>query len=135
QSVGHNIIAGMNAIMDRMPEIGLRIVESRDSAAFDAPGLVHTKIGENEDTDAKLADFAALVQGPLGDRTDIAIMKFCYVDLKNRGVPETLFEDYRQTLRALAVVRPGVRFIHVTMPLTTVQAGPKAKIKKMIGEP
>jgi hypothetical protein len=30
---------------------------------------------------------------------------------------------------------PGVRFVHVTSPLTVVQSGPKAWIKRLMGRP
>lgn len=135
QSVGANVVSGLESILTRMPEIGLRIVESRDPEAFATPGFVHTGIGRNEDAASKLADFSGLLRGPLGERADFAIMKFCYAELKEGGDPNALFDDYRETITGLADARPGIRFIHVTMPLTTVEAGPKARVKSLLGRP
>ena len=134
QSVGADIVAGMEAITKKKPQVKLRIVESREPAAFDQPGFVHAKIGANEKSDSKLADFAAVMNGPLGQRADIALMKFCYVDLTSGGDPAALFKSYQSALTALIDACPKTRFVHVTVPLTTIEAGPKAKLKRFLGK-
>jgi hypothetical protein len=133
QSVGEDIIAGLANIARMRPGIKLRVVDSRDPSAFDQPGLVHTKVGTNEQSDSKLSDFASVLQSPLGQRADIALMKFCYVDLFADGDPDSLFRTYQEAAASFAASNPGTQVVHVTMPLTTVEAGAKARIKRMLG--
>lgn len=133
QSVGADIVAGLEAITKKKPQIKLRIAESREASAFDQPGFVHTKVGANENGDSKLTDFAAILKSPLGQKADIALMKFCYVDLTSGGDPAALFKSYQSAMMDLAASSPKTKFVHVTVPLTTIEAGPKAKVKRLIG--
>jgi hypothetical protein len=134
QSVGDDIVAGLQDIMTQVPRIKLRLVESRDPEAFDSPGFIHFKVGANENSGSKLDDFSAVIKSPLGQRADFAMMKFCYVDLFASGDPRTMFQAYKSALDTLSAAAPGPRFIHITVPLTTVETGPKARIKRLIGK-
>lgn len=134
QSVGADIVAGLQAVMKAKPQIKLRITESSDPGAMDQPGLVHAKIGANESVDSKLQDFAAAVKGPMGERCDIAFMKFCYVDLFGGGDHGAILDKYKRTVSEIAAARPAVQLVHLTMPVTTVEAGAKARVKKALGK-
>jgi hypothetical protein len=46
--------------------------------------------------------------------------------------PEDQFSS-RQLVADLQARHPGTRFVHVTAPLSTVQAGPKAWVKRLLG--
>jgi hypothetical protein len=46
-----------------------------------------------------------------------------------------MFRHYQQQNQYLKNKYPDITFIHVTMPLTTIQTGIKAWIKKILGRP
>jgi hypothetical protein len=46
-----------------------------------------------------------------------------------------VFEHYRATMARLRAAFPQVQFIHVTVPLTELQTGPKAAIKRLLLQP
>ena len=47
QSVGANLIEGIEDVLRSCPDLPLRIVESNDPSAMAEPGLYHARIGEN----------------------------------------------------------------------------------------
>ena len=127
QSVGDNILDGVRAARP-----GLRIV--RGEAPPTAPGIVETLIGRNEDPDSKLQRFEG-VMASLGDRVDVAMMKFCYVDFSADTDVAVLQQRYRDMMGRLTRRYRRTRFAHVTVPLTIIQSGPKAFIKRQLGRP
>lgn len=136
QSVGVNIFEGLEALQGERPELALRFVDARKPDAYDAPAFGHGPIGRNEDPLAKIRDFAdVLEQRGLGARTDIALFKFCYVDFPPGTDVERIFAEYRSTHARLRERFPAVKLVHVTSPLTVVQSGPKAVVKRILGRP
>lgn len=131
QSVGFNLIDGIAAVA-RDAQVPLRIEETR--APFAAPAIHHFRIGENGAPAGKLADFDALMRGGLAASTDVALLKFCFVDFDAAIDPEQLAQRYIDELAQLSAAYPGVTFVPITAPLTTVQTGPKAWIKRLLGK-
>jgi hypothetical protein len=64
---------------------------------------------------------------------DIALVKFCYVDIEAGTDVPALFAAYQSTLASLKARYPRTTFVHVTAPLTTVQGGLKAFVKRLLG--
>lgn len=126
QSVGRNILDGLRALDDNSR---LALTESRTPAP--GPGLTHFAVGRNGEPFEKLRDFAATVDaaGPL----DIALLKLCYIDFDYGADPLAVAQAYGDTLDALAVRHPATTFVAVTVPLTTVQGGAKAFVKRLLG--
>jgi len=134
QSVGFNIIDGIKDVLRENPQIVLKTVETRKATEL-VPGVLgHTKVGENDDPKSKCDDFRE-VMNLLGKYVDIAGFKFCYVDIVSSTDINKVFDYYQQTMNDLKKKYPGVTFIHITAPLTTVQTGIKARIKEIIGKP
>ena len=80
QSVGNNIILGVNEIESNNPQIQLNIVETRDIADFEKAIFSHfSNIGENDNPISKVEDFVQLMNDGLADKTDIAFLKFCFL--------------------------------------------------------
>ena len=132
QSVGTNILEGVRELAAK-ENVTLRI-EERSSAAGMAPGTVgHGLIAENSDPMRKLRSFAAALSP--GASLDLALMKFCYVDVGAETDVAALFAAYRTTLRGLRARHPRTAFVHATVPLTTVQGGVKAMVKWLLGQP
>lgn len=128
QSVGGNILEGVAEVTGG----AVRVVESRDAAALEAPGLVHALVGQNEAPLTKVADFEKAMEA-VGPRADVAFYKFCYVDFDATTDVAALFEAYRGSLERIAAKYPTVTVVAMTAPLTTVQTGPKAWLKNAFG--
>lgn len=128
QSVGGNILDGVAEVTGG----AVRVVSSREASAFDAPGVVHTLVGQNEQPLTKAADFERAMEA-VGERADIAFFKLCYVDFDASTDVDAVFEAYRGALTRLKAKYPKVTFVAVTAPLTTVQTGPKAWLKNAFG--
>ena len=112
QSVGANILQGVK-------ELG-------------APLAIKDEfLPENGEPLRKLENFAKAVGE--GSHYDIALMKFCYVDIDAGTDVQALFARYRATIAELQAKNPRTTFVHVTLPLTTIQTGPKALVKRLLG--
>lgn len=120
QSVGGNIVDGIQAVMADHPEWRLRVVEATALDSSSPPGLYQARIGHNGDPGSKLAAFDRIVS-PGG--ASIGVVKFCYVDVEGGRNPDSLFAAYQHEMEQLKTRLPGTDFIHVTMPLTTVSEG------------
>lgn len=134
QSVGYNLVEGLEAISRERPDAALRIVEARSPEALAGPALAHATNGKNEQPLTKIRDFSETITGGLGATADVAFFKFCYIDFPPGTDVEGVFAEYKGTLARLRQAYPRVRFVHVTSPLTVVQSGPKAVVKKLLGK-
>ena len=132
--MGYNVIEGIKDIMKENPQIKLNILKTRKSADFSVPLFGHSDIGKNDNPMSKTDDFVGIIEQELGDKVQIAFFKFCFVDVVSGTDVNRLFDDYRLKLINLRAKHPNVVFIHWTVPLMTVQTGPKAFIKKLIGK-
>jgi hypothetical protein len=131
QSVGDNIIQGIEDIMASDPRLKLNIVNSRNPEAVPDPAFVATHIGQNTDPQSKNADFIAIMnQGFAG----IAMFKYCYIDIGEATDVQQMFNAYQATIEDVRRNHPGVRIVHITVPLTTVTSQAKAWIKSMLGQ-
>ena len=116
QSVGANIVQGVKEL----------------SAKEGVPVFIKDQfVPENGDPLRKLASFKAFVG--TGSKYDVALVKFCYVDINANTDAAALFDQYRRAINELRARNPRTVFVHATLPLTTVQTGPKAWVKRLIG--
>ena len=60
QSVGNNILGGVGDILKENPQVKLNIVKISEPAALNSPILLHSFIGENENPESKINDFAKM---------------------------------------------------------------------------
>ena len=115
QSVGANILQGVKEL----------------SAAAGVPLFIKDEfVPENGDPKRKLESFKKSVGA--GSRYDVALVKFCYVDIDADTDAAALFDRYRIALNELRATNPRTVFVHATLPLTTVQSGPKAWMKRLL---
>lgn len=134
QSVGYDIINGIKEIMKENPQVKLNITGTKKAADFTVPIFAHSEVGKNEDPASKIDDFVSIIGKGLGGEVQIAFFKFCFVDVVSGTDINRLFDEYRSKLATLKEKYPDVIFVHWTVPLMTVQTGPKAFIKKIIGK-
>lgn len=133
QSVGYNIISGVQDVFkeNNLPEPNLK--ETRQASDFIQPVFAHSQIGKNIDPKSKVDDFVDLMEIGVGKNVDIAFFKFCYVDIDGETDINGLYHYYVNSMQKLMKEYPKVKFIHVTVPLTaTSVAGIKARIKELV---
>jgi hypothetical protein len=133
QSVGENIVEGIMRLIQERPDLPLTIMSLDQSREAAGPFFAHARLGRNGDPAAKTDAFAAAMDEGLADRIDIGFHKYCYVDVTADTDVQRLFDHYRDTMAAMRARHPRVRFVHVTLPLTEVQSGPKALLKIWLG--
>jgi hypothetical protein len=130
QSVGNNILSGVKELA-KQAGVSLSITETRNAATN--PGISHFKIGQNDDPYSKTKDFESTMDSGAVKDADIALMKLCYIDFNNRTDAIKLANDYCESIDRLSKKFPNTVFVAVTTPLSTVQSGPKAWVKRLLG--
>jgi hypothetical protein len=134
QSVGSNIIQGVeelgpNGFAGRICDL------SSAKLASDVQLLVHEKAGRNGSPASKLRDFEIKVQQSVDSRLDLALLKFCYIDVVERSAAETLLTDYCATVQVLQANYPLLRIGHVTVPLRRAPGGLIATLRQSLQGP
>ncbi|MEW6442061.1 MAG: hypothetical protein AB1640_14085 [bacterium] len=132
QSVGFNILSGVNDLMQADPQIRLDLVETRDLADRDGGVFAHSRVGRNSDPYTKIRDFSEVVEHGVGGPADIAFFKFCYVDIGADTDVDKLFSAYQTALSELKAHYPETAFVHVTVPLCVTRTSWKTGIKKLL---
>jgi hypothetical protein len=131
QSVGNDILAGLRDLADQ-EGVPLRIAEVTTVQGLAPATWAHVLVAENGNPVRKLQSFGRALgdgQAPV----DVALVKFCYVDLLAGGDAKALFQRYQEELRALQARHPRTTFVRATVPLTAIPTGPKAFVKRMLG--
>jgi hypothetical protein len=134
QSVGLNILNGVQDLMKEHTKIKLNIVETTDSKAFNTGILAHSRVGRNLDPKVKIADFSGILEDGLGKKSDIAALKFCYLDMTKKTDIPKLFEDYKAEIERLKKKYPDLTIVHYTAPLTVSKTSWKTRLKKILGK-
>jgi hypothetical protein len=132
QSVGDNIIDGINKIMASNKTLRLNIEKTTDAARFDRPVFAHEAVGRNDDPESKIRDFHDFMDKGIGSKADIAFVKFCFWDIRSKTDAQQVFARYKAMLAGLKAKYPKVIFVHFTVPLMTHNTGLKAKIKSIL---
>jgi lysophospholipase L1-like esterase len=138
QSVGADIIRGLSELPDIERRIGPRIcdrhhIETDRPAADAAWLLIHACVGRNREPLSKLDEFERLVREEFAANVDVALLKFCYIDITAATQVPELFQSYITRMAALADAVPHIRIAHVTVPLRRVQPGWRAALGRALG--
>jgi len=134
QSVGYNIVDGLEQIEKQVPRIKLNIVEIKRASDLNGAEFAHSSIGENEDPYSKMQAFADYVENGIGAKADIAFFKFCYVDINAYSDVDKIFMEYKKTMEQLKKKYPRIIFIHSTTPLTESRTSVRSLIKAALGK-
>jgi hypothetical protein len=135
QSVGGNIAEGIAEVLAATPSMPLPIIDAGDVTNASGGFFAHTKVGRNLEPRTKTEAFAAMLDGGLAGRLDIAFHKYCYVDIGSDTDVDALFEFYSRTMARLRASYPRVTFVHVTCPLMAIQSGVGAMARTLFGKP
>lgn len=131
RSVGRNLLDGVSQL-STMAGVPVHMVETPTAEGVKPAVFGHTLVDRNGDPFQKIKSFEqAIGQQPTG--LDIALVKFCYVDITANTDVKALFSRYRASIEDLKARNPGTAFVHVTAPLTIVQDGIKDSLKRLIG--
>jgi hypothetical protein len=131
QSVGRDILEGL-------AELGsgtTRLRFSRPGAivASDTAFFAEDAIGVNGDPASKCHAFVAAVDAMTASAPDVVLMKFCYVDVTEDSDVASVLAAYAGVVDTIRARHPGVRLVHVTMPLTTRSPGWKRMLNRLLG--
>ena len=122
QSVGGNVLEGLAALAEKDGERwGIERAEDPDAEWFrENNGLGDFCVGENEDPMRKIADFRERMIGGIGGAVDVAMFKFCFVDLPEEGSqPKEVFEAARKAVEEVEKRHPKLTVVWWTCPLET----------------
>jgi hypothetical protein len=133
QSVGTNLLDGI-AQLAAESGVSLRIVLAHTAGNVERATFGHTFLAENGKPMLKFQSFEQAM-GPRDAGIDVAFMKLCYVDFGADTDAAVLFARYQAMIDRLRKTSPGTIFVHLTVPLTRVQAGVKALVKRLLGRP
>ena len=133
RSVGSNIIEGIEEITkETCPDL-INVTETRNLDSIHSPFFAHARIGENGNPKSKIDDFIGLIHSGVSDSLDIAVLKFCFVDITRNTDIQDLFSYYKTAFEKIQKEYPHTKFIHMTVPLITKGTGIKGWIKMLIG--
>lgn len=118
QSVGMNLLSGVPGAFAGQGVAAPVIQEESVRPGPDGGFIAHSFIGQNEQPLSKIQDFAAKLRSGAGLQIDVAMMKFCYVDITKDTDIDAIFASYRDTMAALERDFPNVTFVKMTVPLT-----------------
>ncbi len=139
QSVGQDIILGMQENVDEDGHGFPKIVEISSLSDIRPGTLKHCNIGKNTRPLSKIRAFKKILVGATDVRVDIALMKFCYVDMTHDSNPQEIFGVYSEAMSELKSEFPETVFVHVTVPIEAMPRSAKGVvknfIKRVIGRP
>jgi len=131
QSVGANLLDGIKQLAST-EGVPIRVEETSTASGVAAATFGHMYVAKNGEPLLKLQNFEkAFGLHPTG--IDIAMVKFCFLDITADTDVNVLFSRYKATIDDLKTKNPGTTFVHVTAPLTDVQHGLKESLKRLIG--
>jgi hypothetical protein len=131
QSVGVNLLEGVEQL-SMLANVPVKIERVKAASDVKQAMIGHAFIAENEYPLRKLKSFEEDMGSKQTD-LDIALMKFCFVDIKAETDAKALFAHYQTTIEGLKAKNPGTTFVHVTAPLTSEKSGPKEFLKRLLG--
>ncbi len=135
QSVGNNIIEGMKELGAENPDIRLDIKRIEEFAPLKSPGFYHADIGKNDYPKTKIDAFVQAMDSGIGTTADMALLKFCFVDITANTDVNELFSYYEEKMKGIHEKYPDLKLIHVTVPLLRRNEPTiKTYIKKLLGK-
>lgn len=118
RSVGENIISGMKKIISEDTSSGLRITKLENLKYNGSRYFADSNIGKNGDPESKIKEFARTVDSLSTLGLNLAMMKFCYVDITSSTDVNSVFNYYAGAIASLKRKHPGLTIINFTVPLT-----------------
>lgn len=134
QSVGANILDGIPAVYSGSGVKAPVVLQTSTAVTQSGGFLAQDYIGTNGDPSSKIKAFTEIINGPLGQQLDVALMKLCYVDITANTDVNAVFAQYSAAMAKLEKAHPDIDFIYTTVPLTTADTGLRNKVKSVVGQ-
>jgi hypothetical protein len=137
QSVGADILAGIEQLA-RDGSCVARVLDLAQANAGIEPDLthslliIHERIGVNREPLTKIVAFRDLLDAKHRPEIDVALLKFCYVDITIQADAEALWRHYETAIEQLSTVHPGVHLVHCTVPLRSLPIGLYAGLRRAL---
>jgi hypothetical protein len=131
QSVGQNIISGLNKLNSKFGNNEIIIKNLSNISESQGNYFIHSNIGNNGDPKGKFKEFAEIVDSLTNKNLNIAMMKLCFVDFNKNTDIQDIFNSYVTMMDSLQKKYPNIIFIHFTVPLKS-QLSWISKIKDLI---
>jgi hypothetical protein len=132
QSVGRNILDGVKQLLTKTGADGLNVVHLEQGTVLPDSFFAESSVGKNEYPGTKCDAFAEKVRTRFGDSLDMAMMKFCYVDITAATDVKATFDSYRSIIDSLKQSFSQTSFVHVTAPLM-IRRPWKQYVKMLLG--
>jgi len=135
QSVGENILTGLEELarQGRTDVCVLDLTRAHELPPIHPLAIIHERVGANREPLTKIAAFRDLLNAKQRPELDVALLKFCYVDIATQTEAETLWKHYEAAIEQLSTDQPGVRLVHCTAPLRSLPEGPYAWLRRALG--
>jgi hypothetical protein len=129
RSVGAGLVDGIA----RLSRDALRVAEVTGELPEGVFG--HATLGPNGDPVAKLRDLERMLAGGIGRAARVVLFKFCYADFDARTDATGVFQAYERAIGSLRAAYPRAAFVHVTVPLVSIERGGSAKaaLRSLLG--
>lgn len=115
KSVGNNILQGIKEISTER----LAILNINNASELPNAYILEANIGDNGNPKGKIDEFTKIVNQLAQNRLTIAMMKLCFVDLKENSNVNEIFNYYSAKMDSLRIKYPDLVIIHFTVPLTS----------------
>jgi hypothetical protein len=132
QSVGWNILDGLGSLDRNAHGPGAQVVNIAKDTVPEGPALMHVEIGRNGEPLSKIRAFRETLEGGLGAKVDLAVLKFCFWDFNRDTDVKAVFAEYESTLSRLHHEFPNVRFVHSTAPLMAADTDWRARVRQLL---
>ncbi len=135
QSVGANILTGIEDLtrQGRAAVDILDLSRAHESQPTQRAVIIHERIGANREPLGKIAAFRDVLNAKHRPEMDVALLKFCYVDITSQAEAESLWQHYETAIEQLSTDHPGLQLVHCTVPLRTLPEGPYAWLRRAMG--
>lgn len=135
QSVGENILDGVRDLTRPSTHRQWPILAYGEPPPSSGGYLLHARVGRNEHPLTKCDEFRRILDEGLAGAVDIALLKFCYIDIDERTDVDRLAASYRSLLADLSQRHPAVAFVPVTAPLRHSPKGAGIWLRERLGRP
>lgn len=131
QSVGWNLINGLKQL-SKDAGVAIDFAQVTPDTEPRSRAFAHVVVGQNGAPATKQTMFAWVLRGFANDPFDIALLKFCYVDIGAQTDVARVFASHHDLIAGLRAKYPQTVFVPVTVPLRS-GGGVKDTVNRWLG--
>lgn len=131
RSIGSNIINGIRDLVQKYPQIKVKISRPEDGIRADEGCVIHYRVGQQASPETIALDFMALSDTAV--QRDIDFVLAGFTPFYGEKDMDGILSDYKAAVGFLKKKYPDTIFIHETFPLLHSETTWKTRIKKILG--